>query len=107
MLSEKEAIAPSRNALEDAMTEHTRELKPRGYKTFRVEIRNYDCEGAHCQLRDGEVRVLPCGGGANMVLCCDCFDHEIRYRRERNRFLGDFAKFKLPSWESLEVYDPT
>jgi len=65
---------------------------------------NPDCNGSHCQQRTGEVRVLPTGGDGNVILCRACFDHEIRWRRERNRELGDFAQFKLPAWEACEVY---
>jgi hypothetical protein len=67
-------------------------------------IHNPNCDGAHCTLPDGEVRKLPTGGGANLILCHACFDHEIAYRRERNRELGQDAQFDLPLWSQLETY---
>jgi hypothetical protein len=69
-----------------------------------AEIRNPECGGAHCTKDKGEVRLLPTGEGSNAILCHACYRHEISYRRERNRSLGEFAKFSLPPWESLEVY---
>ena len=64
---------------------------------------NY-CDGSRCQNPDGEVRVLPTGGGGNVILCRACFHHEINWRRDRNRDLSREAAFELPEWESLEVY---
>lgn len=58
--------------------------------------------GPHSRLK--EVRVLPIGGGANMILCRACFDHEIAYRRERNKRLSEAAQYVLPTWDSLEVF---
>jgi hypothetical protein len=52
----------------------------------------------------GEVRVLPTGGDSNAILCRRCYWREINYREERNKDLADFAKFKLPAWETLKVY---
>ena len=65
------------------------------------------CDGGHCRSATGEVRVLPSGGSSNLILCRACFDHEIRWRRDRNRDLGRDAQFKLPTWDSLRVYDPS
>jgi hypothetical protein len=44
-------------------------------------------------------------GDANEILCRACFEHEIKYRRERNRELGTFAQFALPTWEACKAYD--
>lgn len=63
------------------------------------------CDGSHCKTAAGEVRVLPLGGGANLILCRACHRYELEFRRERNVTLGDFAKFALPAWETLEVYE--
>lgn len=65
---------------------------------------NNNCDGTHCWAEDGEVRVLPLGGGGNLILCRSCFEYEIRYRKERNKELGTAAQFDLPVWESLKVY---
>jgi hypothetical protein len=67
-------------------------------------IHNPNCDGAHCTKEYGTVRKLPAGGGANLILCRDCFAHEWEYRRERNRELSPDAQFDLPMWKDLEVY---
>lgn len=65
---------------------------------------NPNCDGGHCTLPTGEVRVLPTGGDSNAILCRACFDHELRYRKGRNGMLADDCKFDLPAWASLKVY---
>jgi len=49
--------------------------------------------------------VLPTGGDSNAILCRSCYQHELQWRRERNRDLADSAKFDLLGWETLEVYN--
>lgn len=49
--------------------------------------------------------MLPIGGSGNLILCRACFNYEIGWRRERNNELEEFAKFALPNWEDLEVYE--
>lgn len=51
-----------------------------------------------------EARVLPTGGGSNIICGKKGFNQEMQYRRERNKTLTDSAKFALPTWESLTVY---
>lgn len=68
-------------------------------------MQNPDCQGGVCLSNKGEVRVLPAGGDANMILCRPCFFHEIAYRKERNKQLGKDCQFRLPSWDSLKVYE--
>jgi len=65
---------------------------------------NPNCDGSHCRSNSGEVRVLPLGGGANNIVCQACFEHEMRYRRQRNRDLGGAMKFDIPGWMDLTVY---
>lgn len=65
---------------------------------------NPNCDGSHCWHSHGEVRVLPAGGSSNLILCRACYEHELSFRRERNRDLGTAFKFELPTWDSLEVY---
>ena len=68
---------------------------------------NPNCCGGVCTCDTGEVRVLPIGSDPNhgiLTLCRDCYMHEMNYRRERNKKLGKDFQYKLPSWESLEVY---
>lgn len=67
-------------------------------------VKNFGCDGGHCVRSAGETRVLPIGGGGNLILCRACYAYELAWRAERNRELGSAAQFDLPSWESLEVY---
>jgi hypothetical protein len=64
---------------------------------------NNDCCGAGPHT-PGEVRVMPCGGDSNLILCRSCWLREIVYRRERNSALGEFARYSLPAWDTAEVY---
>ena len=65
---------------------------------------NYNCDGDHCREANGEVRVLPTGGGSNLLLCLACFTHELEFRKERNRELETGNRFDLPLWHDLKVY---
>lgn len=65
---------------------------------------NNNCDGSHCATSQGDVRILSTGGAGNLILCQSCFDHELRWRRERNKRLSVEAQFSLPSWQSLQVY---
>ena len=66
---------------------------------------NPNCDGSRCQrlFNDppSEVRVLPMGGGANLILCRVCFDAEILWRKCE---ICSGREFDLPSWDELEVY---
>jgi len=62
---------------------------------------NPNCDGNHCRQANGEVRVLPSGGDSNLILCLECFCHEMDWRKERNRERA----FRIPTWNSLKVYD--
>ncbi len=67
------------------------------------QLMNPNCDGSGpCNM--GEVRVLPSGGDSNLILCRTCFYREIVFREGRNRELAEFARFKLPEWETLKVY---
>lgn len=63
---------------------------------------NNNCDGGHCISTQGQVRVLPIGGGGNLILCQACFNYEIAWRKDQIRSGRDFD---TPSWDSLEVYD--
>lgn len=67
-------------------------------------MKNNNCDNDKCTKSDGEVRLLPTGGSSNAILCRTCFEHEIQFRKERNKELGSTFKFKLPAWEDLKVY---
>ena len=66
----------------------------------------YGCDGG-CDKDVPQLRLLPAGGGSNMILCHRCFDKEIRWRYARNPGLSPECRFDLPAWEDLEVYDTT
>ena len=65
---------------------------------------NNSCDGGH--LTNMEVRLLPLNKdqGSNLIVCFNHYLEEIKWRKMRNIALGDFAKFDLPTWESLEIY---
>lgn len=44
---------------------------------------NPNCDGDWCENADGETRLYPLGGGANLILCKSCWEHENTYRREQ------------------------
>jgi len=68
-----------------------------------VRHRNPNCDGSGPHSHDSQVRVLPYGGG-NLILCRACFDHEIAYRKERNRELSKDEQHDLPAWDSITTY---
>ena len=63
-------------------------------------MKNWNCGGDHCREPNGEVRVYPLGGGANLILCRACCDHENRDRAER----GQPDKWPQQDWAACEVY---
>lgn len=65
---------------------------------------NPNCDGSHCRDPKGEVRVLPLPGEANLMLCRDCFTHEMIWRRQRNLDLCREAQYPIPAWSDLKVY---
>ncbi len=67
-----------------------------------MKTHNNNCDGDHCRSETGDVRVLPYGGGGNLILCRACYEHEMAFRRERN--LAVWSPFELPAWDSLKVY---
>lgn len=71
-----------------------------------MRTQNPNCDGGNCISAVGEVRVLPTGGDSNAILCRACFDHEMRFRRERNKELAESAAFDLTGWLTLKVYNP-
>lgn len=66
---------------------------------------NCDGNGPHA---GGGVRLLSLGANpyhGGLILCRSCHRSELRWRRLRNRELAEFAKFTLPEWDSLQVYE--
>lgn len=66
-------------------------------------MQNRNCDGAHCTSITGEVRRLPLMLTAQLILCKDCFEAEIRFRKHINRKAG--MRETYPKWEELEVYN--
>jgi hypothetical protein len=66
--------------------------------------KNYNCDGAHCGDKDGEVRVYPLGAGGNLILCISCAAHENHYRYLRGKETGQPANFPQVNWFECEVY---
>ena len=72
-----------------------------------VRGKNLHCDGDHCKVMNGEVRRLPVGVSSNhgnMILCRACFEHEMRWRKER---IAEGVPFALPSWDQLKIYPTT
>ena len=65
---------------------------------------NNNCDGGHCRHAHGEVRLYPLGGGANLILCAACWQHENAYRRERGRDTGAPERWPLLDWNTAEIY---
>ena len=63
---------------------------------------NPDCDHLHCKDPDGEVRALPLGGDANIILCETCYKREIKARKEFNKETGE-KLWDLPKWSELDV----
>jgi hypothetical protein len=68
---------------------------------------NPNCDGNKCTNTRGEVRRLPWNdgpmGGAS-ILCLNCYQYEMQYRRDRNKDLAPSERFDLPAWSSLKAY---
>lgn len=64
------------------------------------------CCGSHCRRETGPVKVYPLGGGANLILCRDCWEWENSYRRGRGFKTGNNIENNFPTvnWDSAEVY---
>lgn len=61
----------------------------------------------HGHETHGEVRVLPLGSteySSNLIVCRHHYGVEMAWRRERNKTLGESAKFELPKWADLKIY---
>ena len=62
--------------------------------------KNYNCDGAYCTDPKGEVRKYKLGGGANLILCKACWNHENRWRCERY----DPENWPQIDWDRAEIY---
>ena len=71
---------------------------------------NPNCDGGRCRSETGEVRMLPISiNGSNLILivCRDCYAHEILWRIDRNKVLAADAAFDLPAWTDLKPDEAT
>ena len=94
----------------------------RGYPMSDV---NPNCCGSKCVHSKGEVRLYKLGGGANLILCRECWAHENWYRHSRQydyiqmaarqrdadqliQAIKDEAAEKWPQmdWYTAEIYAP-
>lgn len=66
-------------------------------------MQNHNCDGGGPH-KGKQIRVFP-AGDSNYLLCRACFNREIAFRKERNRELSPDCAFKLPTWDSLKVYE--
>lgn len=66
---------------------------------------NWNCCSNKCSDPHSHVRVLPIGGGGNLILCYDCFIVEMEWRQHMNNLLGVTARWPIPKWEDLKVYE--
>lgn len=51
-----------------------------------------------------EARVLPIGGGGNIICGRVGYEQEMKHRRFLNARNGLDSQWDLPSWDSLKVY---
>jgi hypothetical protein len=66
--------------------------------------RNPNCCGDACRSKEGEVRVYPLGGGANLIVCLACWVHENKYRYERGKETGRPEDWPQQNWNKAEIY---
>jgi len=64
-----------------------------------IMLDDYDRECLEC-------RILPVGGGGNIICGIMSYCKEIAFRKVRNDDLAECLHFDLPSWRSLEIYFP-
>ena len=61
------------------------------------------CDGGHATT--SEVRLLPTGGGGNLIVCRIHYGREMIYRRKLIRDKhATLDNVELPEWESLKIY---
>ena len=65
---------------------------------------NPDCDGNKCVKAKSRVKLMPCGGSSNLIVCRACYGAEIAFRVERNGELSPDCQFDLPKWRDLRDY---
>ena len=69
----------------------------------KMETHNNNCDGSNCKFQTGTVKYIPLGDGG-LILCMSCYQHEMAWRRERNKELSKENRFDIPGWKQLETY---
>lgn len=67
-------------------------------------MKNPNCDNDKCRAESGEVRVLPLGGDGNIILCFNCYVHEMKFRLEANKTLSPDCQFDMFVWTDLTIY---
>lgn len=67
-------------------------------------MKNWNCDGGHCLDNNGQVRVYPTGGGANLILCVHCAAHENRFRFQRGVETRRPEDWPQVNWFNCEIY---
>jgi len=62
------------------------------------------CDGSGPHTPTGPLKMLPTGGGGNLILCQADWAKEQLYRQERNEELGEDAKYSLTPWSEGKIY---
>lgn len=76
------------------------------YSLLNPQDNTFPCDC--CQKFHAEVRLLPTGGGGNMIACHDCFLKAMRDRhRDAETYGGKLSDQWNPAWHDLKVYDPS
>jgi hypothetical protein len=65
---------------------------------------NPGCDGNACKLPGGQLRIMPIYGEESLILCKDCYNAEIEFRKYSNKYLPTSASWDLPDWHSLAIY---
>ena len=95
----------------DLWKHDVKEYRLMGYPTRTIHRRVDTWKDCQCDYGHdifGQVRVLPLSSdkmGGNVIVCYSHYMNEIKFRIERNKELSESAKFDLPAWESLKVYE--
>lgn len=55
----------------------------------------------HGHETSGETRLLPYGGGGNIITCYQHYLTELAWRKER---IADGVPYDLPAWDELRRY---
>lgn len=66
--------------------------------------KNWNCNGSHCKEINGEVRLYPLGGGANLILCRRCWAHENLNRIIQGSGAQCPENFPTQSWDDASIY---